>query len=58
MAHKILVKTQGPLVLVFRLRVWGQGLTIIFSLNRILVSAPVPLICVGETLLTFSSLVV
>ena len=25
-AHKILVSAQGPLVLVLRLRVWGQGL--------------------------------
>ena len=28
MAHKILVSAQGPLVLVLRLRIWGQGLTI------------------------------
>ena len=28
-AHKILVSAQGPLVLVLRLRVWGQGLTIL-----------------------------
>ena len=27
-AHEILVSAQGPLVLVLRLRVWGQGLTI------------------------------
>ena len=27
-AHKISVSAQGPLVLVLRLRVWGQGLTI------------------------------
>ena len=31
--HEILVSAQGPLVLVLRLRVWGQGLTI---LNEIL----------------------
>ena len=29
-AHEILVSAQGPLVLVLRLRVWGQGLTIIW----------------------------
>ena len=27
-AYEILVSAQGPLVLVLRLRVWGQGLTI------------------------------
>ena len=30
-AHEILVSAQGPLVLVLRLRVWGQGLTILIS---------------------------
>ena len=34
MAHEILVSAQGPLGFwVLGLRVWGQGLTIMFSLN-------------------------
>ena len=32
-AHEILVSAQGRLVLVLRLRVWGQGLTIFLTIT-------------------------